>query len=340
MQRGLLYAVGAYVLWGVSPVFWKGLASVPAVDALGHRALWTFVLVVVIHLARRSWRDVWDAAASPRIVALEAVAALLIGVNWLTWVWAMNADRVLEGSLGYFINPLVSVFLGVVFLGESLRRAQWVAVGLAAAGVVWLTADVGTLPWVSLVLGFSFGFYGLLKKKIDRPPLDGLAIEVSLLLLPAVAYLAIRAITGAGVMGPATPGVSLLLVASGAFTAVPLLLFAGATRRVPLSVIGIVQYLAPTLNFVLGLVVYDEPLDRRRLIGYMIIWLAVAVFATDGVLRGLRPMRQPGPRLRRPVPPSPGAGGSGSGRRPHRPHAPRGGPQTSPRHRPSRWHGS
>jgi chloramphenicol-sensitive protein RarD len=226
-------------------VFWKSLSSVPAADVLGHRALWIFVFVMVVHLARRSWRDVIAAASSPRILVLEIVAAALLGTNWLTWVWAMNTDRVLEGSLGYFINPLVSVFLGVVFLGESLRRGQWVAISLATIGVVWLTVGVGSLPWVSLVLGFTFGFYGLLKKKIDRPPLVSLAIEVSVMIIPALVFLSLRTSDGAGVVGPSSPGTTALLVASGAFTGVPLLLFAGAARRIPLSLIGMLQYLAP-----------------------------------------------------------------------------------------------
>jgi chloramphenicol-sensitive protein RarD len=200
----------------------------------------------------------------------------------------MNADRVVEGSLGYFMNPLVSVFLGVVFLRESLRRAQWVAVGLAATGVTWLTASLGSLPWVSLVLAFTFGFYGLCKKVVDRPPLDGLAVEMSMLILPALVFLAVRTVTGHGVLGPATPGELTLLIGSGAFTALPLLLFAGAARQVPLSVMGIVQYVSPTLNFLLGVLVYDELFDLRRLIGYLVIWTGLLVFATDGLYAARR----------------------------------------------------
>ncbi|MBC8195617.1 MAG: EamA family transporter RarD [Acidimicrobiia bacterium] len=282
MQRGLVYAICAYTIWGLSPVFWKSLSSVPAADVLGHRALWIFVFVMVVHLVRRSWRDVIAAASSPRILVLEIVAAALLGTNWLTWVWAMNTDRVLEGSLGYFINPLVSVLLGVVFLGESLRRGQWAAIALATIGVVWLTVGVGSLPWVSLVLGFTFGFYGLLKKKIDSPPLVSLAIEVSVMIMPALVFLAFRTTGGSGVVGPSNPGTTALLVASGAFTGVPLLLFAGAARRIPLSLIGMIQYLAPTLNFLLGVFVYGELFDGGRLVGFTFIWVAVAVFAADG----------------------------------------------------------
>mgnify|MGYP003320332199 CR=1 FL=1 len=288
MRQGILQTVGAYLLWGVSPVFWKGLAGVPAIDVLGHRAMWTFVVLCLVHLVRRSWPAVRAAARNPRVFRIELAAALLIGTNWLVWVWAMNADRVVEGSLGYFMNPLVSVFLGVVFLRESLRRAQWVAVGLAATGVIWLTASLGSLPWVSLVLAFTFGFYGLCKKVVDRPPLDGLAVETSLLVLPALVFLAIRTATGHGVLGSATPGELMLLIGSGVFTALPLLLFAGAARQVPLSVMGIVQYVSPTLNFLLGVLVYDEFFDLRRLIGYLVIWTGLLVFATDGLYAARR----------------------------------------------------
>jgi len=296
MNKGLAYALCAYTIWGLSPVFWKGLSSVPPVDVLGHRALWISVMLVVVHLVRNSWRDVLAAASSPRTVALEVLAAALLGTNWLTWVWAMNTDRVLEGSLGYFINPLVSVFLGVVFLGESLRRMQWVAIVLAAMGVVWLTVDVGSLPWVSLVLGFTFGFYGLLKKKIDSPPLVSLAMEVSVMILPALVFLAVRTVDGAGVVGPSNPGLTAMLVASGAFTGVPLLLFAGAARRIPLSLIGVLQYLAPTLNFLLGVAVYGERFDGGRLVGFALIWTGVAVFATDGWKSARGPLRYVSPR--------------------------------------------
>ncbi len=304
MGRGLAYGLCAYVLWGFSPVFWKALEEVPPVEVLGHRVLWTVVLLMVVHLARRSWRQVLTAASSPRVLGLEALAALLLGVNWLTWVWAMNSDRVVEGSLGYFINPLVSVFLGVVLLGESLRRAQWSAVVLATAGVVWLTVHVGALPWVSLVLGFTFGFYGLLKKKVDKPPLVGLGIEVSLLLVPALAVLVVRASDGSGAVGRSGTGVVVLLVASGAATGVPLLLFGAAARRVPLSVIGMMQYLAPTINLVLGVAVYGEQFDRGRLAGFVLIWLAVAVFAVDAYRYANRSVRSV-----RPDPPGAVSGG-------------------------------
>lgn len=291
MQRGFLYAVGAFSLWGVSPAFWKFLGHIPASDIFGHRVVWTFACVALILVSRRSWGRVATAAGDRRTLGLEFVAAVLLASNWLLWVWAVTSDHVIEGSLGYFMNPLVSVVLGMLFLGESLRRAQWFAVGLATAGVVWLTVQVGTLPWISLVLAFTFGFYGLIKKKLDLSPFEGLGIEMSVLLLPAVLFLVVRASAGDGSMGVGVPADSLLLMAGGLFTVVPLLLFGAAVRRVPLTVIGLTQYLAPTINFVLGVAVYAEPFDGVRLIGFVAIWIGLVVFSLDflGSARRLRP---------------------------------------------------
>ncbi|MBC8364934.1 MAG: EamA family transporter RarD [Actinobacteria bacterium] len=291
MKRGFLYAVGAFSLWGVSPVFWKFIAHVPSIDIFGQRVVWTFVCVMLILFIRRSWGRVVEAAGDRRVLRLEFVAAALLSTNWLLWVWAVTSDHVIEGSLGYFMNPLVSIVLGMLFLGESLRPAQWIAVGLATAGVVWLTVQVGALPWIGLLLAFSFGFYGLIKKKLDLSPFEGLGIEMSILLLPAVLFLVVRAAAGAGSMGIGVPGDSLLLMAGGLFTAVPLLLFGAAVRRVPLAVIGLTQYLAPTINFVLGVAVYDEPFDGMRLVGFVAIWSGLAVFSQD-FLRNARRVRR------------------------------------------------
>ena len=291
MQRGLFYAVGAFSLWGMSPVFWKFLGHVPAVDILGQRVVWTFGCVILILVVRRSFGRMIEAAASRRVLGLECLAAVLVSSNWLLWVWAVTSDHVIEGSLGYFMNPLVSVVLGMLFLGESLRPPLWFAVGLAAAGVVWLTVQVGTLPWIALVLAFTFGFYGLIKKKLDLPPFEGLGIEMSVLVLPAVLFLVLRAAAGHGSMGIGVPMDSALLIAGGLFTAAPLLLFGAAVRRVPLSVIGLTQYLAPTINFVLGVAVYNEPFDKMRLVGFVAIWAGLIVFSLD-FLRSARRIRR------------------------------------------------
>ena len=291
MRRGLLFILASQLMWGVSPAFWRGVAAIPAVDVLAHRVLWTFVAISVVHLVRRSWRQVREAARSPRILGLEALAGLLIGSNWLVWVWAVNNERVLEGSLGYFITPLVSILLGVLVLGERLRRGQWMAVSFGVASVVWLTIDMGRLPWVSLFLAATFGSYGLIKKKVDMPPLDMLAIELSVMLPVTLGFLAFRTAGGHEVLVSATPVEALILVASGAFTAIPLLFFAGGVRRVPLAVIGVMQYLSPSINFLLGVLAFGETFGPGRLVGFALAWMGLVVFTMDGI-RSVRPPRR------------------------------------------------
>ena len=291
MRRGLLYILASQLMWGVSPAFWRGVAAIPAVDVLAHRAFWTFVVVSVVHLARRSWQQVREAARSPRILGLEALAGVLIGSNWLVWVWAVNNERVLEGSLGYFITPLVSIVLGVVVVGERLRRGQWAAVSFGVASVVWLTVDMGRLPWVSLFLAATFGSYGLIKKMVDMPPLDMLAIELSVMLPVTLGFLAFRTAGGHEALVSATPVEAMVLVASGAFTAIPLLFFAGGVRRVPLAVIGVLQYLSPSINFLLGVLAFGEAFGAGRLVGFVLAWTGLAVFTVDGI-RSTRPPRR------------------------------------------------
>jgi chloramphenicol-sensitive protein RarD len=291
MRRGLLYILASQLMWGVSPAFWRGVAAIPAVDVLAHRAFWTFVVVSVVHLARRSWQQVREAARSPRILGLEALAGVLIGSNWLVWVWAVNNERVLEGSLGYFITPLVSIVLGVVVVGERLRRGQWAAVSFGVASVVWLTVDMGRLPWVSLFLAATFGSYGLIKKMVDMPPLDMLAIELSVMLPVTLGFLAFRTAGGHEALVSATPVEAMVLVASGAFTAIPLLFFAGGVRRVPLAVIGVLQYLSPSINFLLGVLAFGEAFGASRLVGFVLAWTGLVVFTMDGI-RSARPPRR------------------------------------------------
>ena len=283
MNKGLIQAVGAYTVWGISPVFWKGLSEIPAMYSLAHRMFWTFVVMAIVQTLRRSWPRFKEQNSSNRSRAIVIISSLLIGTNWLVWVWAMNVDRVVEGSLGYFINPLVSVFLGVVFLGESLRRRQWLAVSLAAIGVIWLTISVGSLPWVSLLLAGTFGLYGLSKKLTEQTPINGLTSEMLVMLLPAFVYLLVSTFNGSQTSGETNSLEVILLVASGCFTAAPLLLFANAVKEVPLSVIGLLQFLAPTAQFLLGVLVYDEPFDMMQLVGFIIIWSALIIFVTDNL---------------------------------------------------------
>ena len=281
MNKGLIQAVGAYTIWGISPIFWKGLSEISAMYSLAHRIFWTFAVMALIQTLRRSWPQFREQNLSRRSSFIGVISSLLIGTNWLVWVWAMNVDRVVEGSLGYFINPLVSVFLGVVFLGESLRRNQWLAVILAAIGVTWLTFSVGSLPWVSLVLAGTFGLYGLSKKLTEQSPMNGLTSEMSVLVIPALIYFFFRTFDGTETLSKASSTELLLLVASGLFTAAPLLLFANAVKEVPLSIIGLLQFLAPTAQFLLGVLAYDENFDMMQLVGFIIIWSALIIFVTD-----------------------------------------------------------
>ncbi len=224
------------------------------------------------------------AISSPRVLLIYAAAAILLAINWLTYVWAVNAGFIVETSLGYFINPLLSMVLGVVILRERLRPWQWVPVGLAAAGVVYLTIAYGSLPWIGLILAFSFGLYALIQKVAPLGSLHSVTLETGLLFIPALCYLLFTEANGSGAFLHSTPVASLLMVGAGVITAVPLLMFAAATQRIPLSLVGVLQYIAPTMYFLIGVLLYGEPLTLERLIGFVIIWLALAIFAVEGFL--------------------------------------------------------
>lgn len=282
-NKGVWYAVGAYVTWGLLPVYWKWLRHVPAPQVLGHRILWSFLCLCAVLWLTRRWRP-FVRMLDRRVLAVYLVAATLIGVNWLTYVWAVNAGFIVETSLGYFINPLLSVALGVLFFRERLRPWQWVAVGLAGVGVFYLTFVYGALPWIALTLASSFGIYGLVKKTTSLDSLYGLTLETGILFLPALAYLALADAAGQGVFLHAGALSDLLLISAGPLTAVPLLMFASAARRIPLSLIGVLQYIAPTLQFLLGVLVYGESFPPARLVGFSVVWLALVIFAVEGIL--------------------------------------------------------
>jgi chloramphenicol-sensitive protein RarD len=284
-KPGLLCAVGAYVLWGVLPVYWKALDAVPAAQIVGHRILWSCVLLAGLIILRGERRAFAAAAGAHRRVALYALASALLSVNWFTYIWAVTTGRIVEASLGYYINPLVNVLLGLVVLRERLERLQWVAVVLAAVGVGYLTFRYGRPPWIALVLALTFAFYGLLKKTAPLGALHGLTLETALLLLPALAYLAYaESHNRAGLLQSGWP-VSGLLAGTGVVTAVPLLLFARAARTIRLSTLGILQYLSPTCGLALGIWVYQEAFPAERLAGFCIIWAALLIYWLDSVLR-------------------------------------------------------
>ncbi len=282
MGRGYLYAISAYVMWGFFPIYWKQLQGVPAGEVILHRILWSLVFLVVVGLGRRQWAWLRQLYLYPRRTLTLAVAAALLAVNWLVYVWGVNHGFVVQASLGYFISPLFSVLLGVVLLGEKLRPLQWWAVGLAGAGVLYLMLGVGEIPWVAFALAFSFGLYGFSKKKMHLEAIEGLTAEMSILFLPALALSLLLVARGEShfLQGPST---ILLLMGSGAVTAIPLLLFGAATRTIPLSAVGILQYIAPLLQFLLGVFLYHEPFSLGRFIGFALIWAAVIFFIVDNV---------------------------------------------------------
>lgn len=286
-RQGVWLAVGAYGLWGVLPVYWKALQRVPAPEILAHRIIWSLAFLLALVGARREWRTLQPGLRAKNLQRY-ALAAGLLAVNWLTYIWAVNAGRIVETSLGYFINPLVSVALGVAVLRERLRRGQVLCILLAATAVVWLTAREGALPWVALVLAGSFALYGLLKKTAPLPALPGLVVETALLAAPALAFWAARETAGRAAFGHAGVGITLLLLFTGVATALPLLLFAAAARRVSLTTLGLLQYLAPSLQLLLGVVAYGEPFGRDRALAFALIWTALGLYWLEGWWRSRR----------------------------------------------------
>jgi chloramphenicol-sensitive protein RarD len=282
MNKGLLYAVVAYLLWGFLPVYWKALQAVPAAQIVGHRMVWSLVFVGVLFVLKNRWPQFLRSLKHIKVVAIYLAAATILTGNWFIYIWGVNTGYVLETALGYFINPLVNVLLGVVLLHEQLRLWQWVAVGVAALGVLYLTIVYGALPWLALALAFSFAIYGLVKKIAPLDALNGLFLETALLCLPALLFLLYQDWRGAGAFGHAGLTTTVLLVGTGLVTALPLLLFAAAVRQIPLSTIGLLQYLAPTIQFFLGVLVYGEPFTLTRLIGFVFIWLALVIYSVDG----------------------------------------------------------
>ena len=295
MNKGILNGVIAYVLWGFFPIYWKLLHDVPAPQLLGHRIGWSFLLLIAVILVTRQWND-FRSAVNARVLRIYFIAAILIGINWLLYVWAVNAGFIVETSLGYFINPLLSVLLGVLFLRERLRAAQWIPVILAAIGVAYLTIAYGRLPWIALSLAFSFGFYGLTKKLAPLGSLYGLTLETGILFLPAVIYLGITEANKTAAFLHIGVTADLLMIGAGVVTTIPLLLFASAAKQIPLSMIGILQYLAPTIQLLIGVFVYKESFDHTRLIGFGIVWLALVIFWVENYVARRMPV-EPIPEL-------------------------------------------
>jgi len=287
---GAAYAVAAFGFWGLTPIYYKFLADVPPMEVLCHRVVWSVVFGALFVSLRRNWAVVGQTLRAPRLLGILLVTALLVSLNWLVYIYAVVSDRVISTSLGYYINPLVNVLLGMLFLGERLSRGRVLAVGLAVAGTSSLAIHLGGLPWISLTLAFSFGFYGLVRKRLGLPGLPALFVETLLLLPLALAGLAWFASRGDFAFTQDL-GHGLLLVLAGPVTLLPLLWFAEAAERLPLNTVGFAQYLAPSLTFLLAVIVYDEPLTTAWLVTFVFIWAALTVFTVDS-LRTRRQLRR------------------------------------------------
>jgi chloramphenicol-sensitive protein RarD len=282
MKKGILYGIGTYILWGFFPIYWKVLHNVPAIQVIGHRISWSFIFLLTFILLTKQWKDFRSVAlTSARTVGIYALAGILLTINWLVYVWGVNSGFIVETSLGYFINPLLSVLLGVIFLRERLRLAQWVPVGIAAAGVIYLTFVYGRPPWIALILAFSFGLYGLVKKLAPLGSLYGLTLETGIVFPAALIYLSVVEFNGTGAFLHDTALINLFLFGAGLVTTVPLLMFASAAKEIPLTLVGLLQYIAPTLQFLIGVFLYKEPFDRSHLIGFGIVWMALLIFLVE-----------------------------------------------------------
>ena len=280
-NKGILYGLITYSLWGLLPIYWKLLQDVPAIEILGHRMIWSFFFMILVLTVTRRWQWVRPVLRQPKILMPFLLTAVILSLNWFVYIWAVNAGFIVETALGYFINPLVNVLLGYIFLKERLRSWQWVAVLLAFSGVLYLTFSYGALPWIALTLAFSFGFYGLLRKTAVLDSIDGLSLETAWLFPFALGMLLLFAVQGKGAFGSGDLATTILLIGAGIVTAVPLLFFAATARRVTMATLGILQYLAPTIQFLIAIFIYNEPFNRAQFIGFTFIWMALIVYTFE-----------------------------------------------------------
>lgn len=285
MRSGIIYAALAFFCWGLFPIYFHALGEVPPLQILAHRMLWSLAFLLILLLLRRDWK--WlQVVRQPRVFFSFVLSALLLSANWLVYIWSVMNHHVIEASLGYFINPLVNIVLGYLILKERMRPLQWAAIGVAALGVAWLTWQSGTVPWIALFLALSFGGYGLLRKTAALGPLEGLSFETIVLFPLAAGYVIWLTVHGQNVfINTASDTTRWLLIMAGPLTAIPLLLFATGARKIPLSILGLLQYLSPTLQFLLGVWLFKEAFSADRLVGFVLIWSALALFAGEGLLR-------------------------------------------------------
>jgi len=286
MLRGILAAGTAFTLWGVFPLYLRLMKQVPSLEILSHRVLWSVVLLMGLLTIRRQWDWLASVRARPRIVLTFVASALMLATNWVVYIWSVNHDHIIDASLGYFITPLFNVLFGIC-LGERLRLTQWLAVALAACGVVWLTVSAGQLPWIGLVIAVTFSLYGLLRKTAALGALEGLSIE-TLVLLPAASLFLLLPKAGSSHAFGSDITLTLLLISAGPVTAIPLLMFAYGARRIPLSLMGLLQYIGPSIQLLLGVWMYHEPFTDDKLICFALIWLGLALYSSEALLRGWR----------------------------------------------------
>jgi len=280
---GVLYAASAFLIWGLSPFYWKALGAVPALEIILHRIVWSFVFLVPLVILYGRWKEFIDVIKNRRTLFILMLTAVFVSCNWFLYIWAVNNDYLLQASLGYYINPLVDVVLGMVFLRERLRPPQILAVLLATAGVLYLTIDYGVFPWIAITLALSFGSYGLIRKVAPVSSLVGLTVETMLLSFPALIYLVYLGTKGIGSIFRVSFEMDLLLMGSSLVTAVPLLFFTLGARRILLSSVGLLQYIAPSGMFLLAIFVFDEPFSKAQVWTFVFIWIALAIYSTDAI---------------------------------------------------------
>jgi chloramphenicol-sensitive protein RarD len=284
-KLGLVYGLGAYVLWGLFPLYWPLLKPATSPEIVSHRAVWTMVFCFIILAITKSLKTTLATFKRPKVAAKLFAASILVSINWLIYIWATNNGHVVEASLGYYINPLIAITFGILLLKERMRRLQWVSVSIATIGVLVLTIDYGRLPWVAFGVALSWGTYGLIKKQLNLGAVEGLAIETLIAFIPYCTYLVFLGSTGEGQFGKGV-SVTILLISAGAVTAIPLLMFNASTTRLPLTTIGLLQYITPTLTFIIGVWVNHEVMSTARWVGFFVIWIALFVLAYDLVRSG------------------------------------------------------
>lgn len=289
-QKGIFFGVGAYFSWGLFPLYWPLLKPTEATEILAHRMAWSFIFVLVFLAILRRWSWMGSLLRQPRSIVILATAAIVLTANWGVYIWGVNTGRVVETSLGAFMNPLVTVLLGILVLGERLSSMQWIAVGLGIIAMLVLTVSYGRPPWIALVMAFSLGTYGLLRKKVNVGTLEGLTVESAVLFFPAAGYLVILSIDGHASFGHISLSHSLLLAGAGMVTVVPLLLFGSTVTRLSLTTTGMMFYLTPIIQLLIGLIVFREPMPPVRLVGFVLVWIALAIL----IINGLRKVRQVG----------------------------------------------